>query len=308
MLTTQPAFGPLPARTVQFLGADRNLTELRGLVCRDEHMSEAIAALSCHLLARAAEWDRLQWSGLKEPSPARQFLDWKGRVTWNEATPSYWLPLPSTWEGFTASLTRNIKESLRKCYNSLRRDGYHYEFRVVASPAEVGEAVEIFFDLHASRANARDTVQHPDVFAGIRSRGFFLEYARLMAERDLLRIFQLRIGGEVVATRVGFALGGHLYLYYSGYDMRWRKYSVMTTVVAEAIKWAIEQRLLAVNLSTGRDVSKTRWRPQMNEFFTGTERSPTLRGQVVSRGYESCTGLARAVSRSRLFASMRRTT
>jgi CelD/BcsL family acetyltransferase involved in cellulose biosynthesis len=40
----------------------------------------------------------------------------------------------------------------------------------------------------------------------------------------------------------------------------------MTTVVAESIQWAIQQGLSGVDLSTGRDPSKLRWKPQ--EFPT----------------------------------------
>jgi hypothetical protein len=42
-----------------------------------------------------------------------------------------------------------------------------------------------------------------------------------------------------MATRIGFVLGKTLYLYYSGYDVKMRKYSIMTTTVCETIKYAI---------------------------------------------------------------------
>ena len=58
-------------------------------------------------------------------------------------------------------------------------------------------------------------------------------------------------------------------MYFSGYDLAWGRFSVMTTLVAEAIKWAIAERLRIFNLSTGNDVSKTRWRPLTVEFRGG---------------------------------------
>jgi len=65
-----------------------------------------------------------------------------------------------------------------------------------------------------------------------------------------------------VASRIGFKLGDTLYLYYSAFLPKWGDYSVMTTCVAEAIQYAIAQGWKTVNLSTGTDVSKTRWAPQ----------------------------------------------
>jgi len=40
----------------------------------------------------------------------------------------------------------------------------------------------------------------------------------------------------------------------------------MTTLVSEVIQWAQMQGLSTVNLSVGRDVSKTRWGPQERLF------------------------------------------
>ena len=82
-----------------------------------------------------------------------------------------------------------------------------------------------------------------------------------LAEMGIARVFSLKIAGQVVACRLGFQCGDSLYLYYSGFDPAWGKYSVMTTTVAEAVKYAIAAGLKTVNLSPGLDVSKTRWGP-----------------------------------------------
>ena len=61
-----------------------------------------------------------------------------------------------------------------------------------------------------------------------------------------------------MATRIGFVVEDSLYLYYSGYDPEFSRFSIMTTVVAEAIQYAISERFRTVNLSTGKDLSKRR--------------------------------------------------
>ena len=112
-----------------------------------------------------------------------------------------------------------------------------------------------------SRAQSGARVSHADVFWRPGARAFMHDFALAMAQAGTLRVFQLKIDGQIVASRVGFLYERELYLYYSGYDTAWGKYSVMTTVVAEALKWAIQNGVPLANLSTGRDVSKTRWRP-----------------------------------------------
>jgi CelD/BcsL family acetyltransferase involved in cellulose biosynthesis len=117
-----------------------------------------------------------------------------------------------------------------------------------------------------------------------------------MAQRGQLRIFQIEIGGQVVATRIGFVLGRELYLYYSGYDVQWGRFSVMTTVVAEAIKWAIGERLAIVHLSTGHDVSKLRWDPHELPYRSAVQLGPGRRSHLAFRAYHDILRLGRADS------------
>ncbi|HEX7671205.1 MAG TPA: GNAT family N-acetyltransferase, partial [Polyangiaceae bacterium] len=242
VLTHRPGVGAASLRTIQFFGADPNVTELRGMICRPEDERAAVAALSTHLAAHAKEWDWFKWSGIRDADVWTALAPGL-RVDGISSTPDYVLALPNTWEEFRSLLSRNIKESLRKCYNSLRRDGHSFTFRVVGSPADARGAMERFLDLHAVRARAIGTVAHGDVFARQRSRAFLFDYADRMAEVGSLRVFELEIRGVVVATRLGFQFGDELYLYFSGYDTAWGRYSVMTTVLSEAIQWAIARGL-----------------------------------------------------------------
>lgn len=287
VLTRRPGVGLVAARAVQFFGADANVTEVRGMVCHPEYRREAMTALSEHLLRRSSRWDWVLWHGARGDESAWGALAPGLTVQQDRPIPDYYLDLPATWDELRAGLSRNIKESLRKCYNSLKRDGHSFVFRAIERPEEARAAIQKFFDLHAARASAVDTIQHADVFGAERPRAFLLEFAERMAREGKLRVFQLDIGGVIVATRVGFLLGDELYLYFSGYDEAWAKYSVMTTVVAEAIKWAIEHHVKVVNLSPGKDVSKLRWSPKEHTFRDGVLLSTGPRGQLVYRAFHA---------------------
>jgi CelD/BcsL family acetyltransferase involved in cellulose biosynthesis len=306
MVTHRPAVGPIRLRQLQFFGADANLTEVRGLVSSRIDQDEMIATLVRHLGQRARHWDWLEWSGIDGGSSASG-NDPEARA--QEGIPLYYLSLPGRWEQFKSSLPRNTKEALRKCYNSLRRAGHGWTFEVVQEPGEVPAALSTFFRLHRARAVAPGMVAHPDVFSTWTARRFFTDYVTEMAALGKLSIFQVRVDGQTVATRVGFLLGDELYLYYSGYDTRWSRFSVMTTVVAEAIRWAIEKGLRVVNLSTGQDVGKLRWRPAVTMFGQVVIPAPSVRGVLalgaydwVSRGIRSSSlraGLLTLLGRSR---------
>jgi CelD/BcsL family acetyltransferase involved in cellulose biosynthesis len=285
MLTRRPSMGPVKARVLQCFGADVNVTEIRGLICRPEDQGAALSALMGHFARCAGDWDWIDWGSVRDDGSGHDELAGAGVIGGQRQTPNYYLPLAPTWSEFRGRLSRNIKESLRKCYNSLRRDNHRFTLRVVESPAETASALQIFFRLHRERARSNSRVKHMDVFTKPKDRDFLTEYAQRMAERKQLRIFQLEIGGRVVATRVGFQLGDELYLYYSGYEMAWARYSVMTTLVAEAIKWAIDRRLRIVSLSTGKDVSKLRWGPRAVVFRSALQVAPGWQSALAFRAY-----------------------
>jgi CelD/BcsL family acetyltransferase involved in cellulose biosynthesis len=287
VITRRPAVGPVAVRIAQFFGADPNVTEMRGVVCRPDDEAEVVRALADHLLTQASEWDWVQWAGIRGGGGGEEVLTREYGASWGNEITNYYLHLAPTWEEFKARLPRNIKESLRKCYNSLKRDGHRFALRVVEHLEDNPDLVDRFLDLHRARSNMVGTVHHCDAFATPPTRVFFSDYARRAAELGFLRVFQIVIGDKVVAARVGFQLGDELYLYYSGYEPEWGRYSVMTTVVAESVRWAIEHGLKIVNLSSGKDVSKTRWRPSEVVLRQGVCLSPSPRGKLAFEAYQA---------------------
>ncbi|MBV9946039.1 MAG: GNAT family N-acetyltransferase, partial [Myxococcales bacterium] len=194
--------------------------------------------------------------------------------------PEYYLHLPATWPEFKATLGRNIKESLRRCYNAPKRDGIVPRLEVVSARADVPRVLDDFFRLHRARASCEDTIHHNDVFESPAAKAFLLDVCQRFAARGAFRMFRLLVGERVVANRIGLVLGDSLYLYYSGFEPAFGRYSVMTTVVAEAIQYAIANRLRMVHLSTGHDVSKMRWGPLERRHREWLVVSPSLRGWV----------------------------
>jgi CelD/BcsL family acetyltransferase involved in cellulose biosynthesis len=188
--------------------------------------------------------------------------------------------LTRDWASFKAMLGRNIKESLRKCYNSLKRAGLSHSLHVASDGHELEEGLDDFFRLHSARADLRGTVDHADLFRNGARRAFLRDVCRRFSQRGQTRIFRLIVGERVVAARIGFAIGDSLYLYYSGYDPAFAQYSVMTTTVAEAVQYAFAEGYRQVNLSTGNDPSKQRWNPREWWQHEAISVSPNTRGRL----------------------------
>jgi hypothetical protein len=304
MLTHRPSVGPLRFRHLQFFGADPNITEVRCIAAAPENMSFLYSRLLDHLGHLPMKWNSVNLTGLPDGN-----LQLEARINRTFAA-NYWsrdivnpiVQLEPTWEEFRAGLRRNIKESIRKCYNAPKRDGMTFEFDIVTEPAHVAAALSAFFELHRARSKMLWTVTHRDYFASIRYRRFLVEVCERFARRGALRIFQIKYKDSIIATRIGFAVGDMLYLYYSGYDPTYQKYSVMTTVVAEAIKYAISHGFRTLNLSTGRDVSKTRWSP-IERRYREVEFSSQSRADILKhRSYRAIGNYLRQRSANRWFS------
>lgn len=291
MLTERPGTGPLRIRMLQFLGADPLVTEARGVVCYPEHERAAYDAVFQHLSRDRLTWDFMRWSAVSSRA-GHDVLSAEPGVYLARAPSSFVLDVPNSWEELRGSLPRNIKESLRKCYNSLKRAKLGFELRVCDGTA-AGAALERFYELHALRARRYGTINHNDVFCSPEARAFLREYVETSAPGSSF-VFQLVVEGEVVATRVAFRSGRRLYLYYSGYLPSFAQYSVMTTLTAEILKWSIAERIETVNLSFGRDVSKTRWRPREVPFYEAHWASPSLRGRMLRSAFRHVEELRRS--------------
>jgi CelD/BcsL family acetyltransferase involved in cellulose biosynthesis len=295
MVTERPAIGPLRFRQLQFFGADPNVTEVRCIAAAPADADALYSALLEHLWRLQSLWNAVNLTGLPSNNSALE-----ARINgvfvsrfWSPDIVNPILELKPSWQEFRSGLPRNIKESLRKCYNAPKRDGVSLEFRVLSETPDVEAALHRFFELHHARAEMSHSVSHADNFSSCRCREFLLDVARRFAKRGTLRIFQLRHNGSVVATRLGFVLGDSLYLYYSGFDSNYSHYSVATTVVVEAIKYAIANGFRTLNLSTGRDLSKTRWAPREIVYRSVEFSSETYISILKHRGYRAFFNLVR---------------
>lgn len=284
LISRRPSLGPICVRQLQFFGADPNITEQRGLLALPGWETEAYRALIDHALEHAGDWDSMLLNGVPVDASFGS-LERSPDFEWRGQTADYTLTLPASWDEFRGALPRNIKESLRKCYNSLKRDKLDFRIEIAERAEQVEPVLQRFFELHAARAKLKDTVAHNDAFATPEAREFLKDVCRRFAERDALRIFQMVIGQKVVAIRIGFVAGDTLYLYYSGYDPEFAQYSVMTTTVAEAIQYGIKQRFSRINLSTGKDVSKARWAPSERVTRQALLTSSSRRAKITHHMY-----------------------
>jgi CelD/BcsL family acetyltransferase involved in cellulose biosynthesis len=254
-------------RFYRLLGADSNLTEWRSVICRPEHR-QLIQSLWLKEMSRSCtgfSYFQIRGFSAQEISSIKE--EYKHLVKGETPSENFVLALGDNWDTFKATRKRNIKESLRHCYNSLTRYNLIPSLEVIGDACEIEQKMALFYQWHSLRANNNNTVSHPDYFKNAKHRKFLDLLAKGLCGQGQLKLFELKLNDKSVAYRFGFISGNTLYLYLSAYDPEFSKLSTMTTLVAEMIKWAIEKKMKFVNLSFGRDSSKSRWGPSEVQFF-----------------------------------------
>lgn len=270
LVLTSLGLGPLSLRKLRPCGSVRlrHLTEIPSPLVWPGFEGASTQELLRTLRAQRA---RFHWCDLLIPTEGALGRHFREHVAgspaiWGKPITNYVLSLPPTWEALRARLRRNIKESLRHCYNSLAREGLKWRFEAVDDPDRVVSAGSDFMRLHRARARWSKGPVHLDHFPEETHRGFLLGVMADLIAGGAARVCELRIEGALAASRIVFTYGDSIYLYYSGFDPRWARHSVSTLITAECIKWAIDRGARSVSLSLGRDVSKTRWDPIPHEL------------------------------------------
>ncbi len=282
LILSSRRLGPLRVAALAIVGADPSLTELRNPLIEPGYERATVRAIH-ERLAMMPGWDWIQWNGVS--AELAEALALEVAPQWYQTLDDYVVDLPSAWPELVASLGRNMRKTLRRSFDSLRRDGHAFEFVVARDRVEVRWALFRFLELHTLRANMPSGPVHPDRFATRSLRAFLYEVCELLAARDVVRVFQLRIADEVVASRIGFVMGDSLYLYHSGFDPAWSRYSVMTTMMAEVMRYAIAMGLKSVNLSLVGEQSKLRWRPRRVDFYSALVHRDSVRSRLACGAY-----------------------
>ena len=186
-------------RHVKPMGSDPNLTELKTGIVAEGRERDAYATLVEFFKHADRRWEILTIpavpSGAEDPlcipHPTQPVIE------------GFIIPLAADWDAFRSGLKRNVKEAVRKCYNSLKRDGIEPAFTCLSDSASIQDMLPEFYRLHAERGKQQDGVYHPDYFQLDKARTLISLLANDPAESGI-RLFILRDGNRLIAARLAF--------------------------------------------------------------------------------------------------------
>lgn len=144
-----------------------------------------------------------------------------------------YIPLPDQIEDFYSSLSRNMRNTIKRRRRNLDRKYNGFEFVTCENPDDIDDAMERLFKLHEKKWME---VNHKGNFARNDVRDFHKKIARVFLNSDMLRLYFLRVQGNDVAALYIFKYNNKLFYYQGGWDPEWSKDrvgSILTNLVIE---------------------------------------------------------------------------
>ena len=233
-LVCRTAPGRLPlVRKLQFFGQEAGALALVNFcadipVCPQENPLESMQAIREFLFTRLPDrWDVIELRGFFHDSPCRAAFEQVFCAQAGELSlPGFAADLPAEAESLSACFSKSTTRTLKKRLRRLHESGLHFEFSVFTRMDEdlFGEIAS----LHSSRQTelamrgrkGRDSVfDHPSLKAGL--------LLALVAQADVgaLRIYMLRIEGNLAAVQLLFGHGAEACAWLTAMDSRYESFS-----------------------------------------------------------------------------------
>ncbi len=238
---------------LSFLGA--GISDYLGTIAAPGFAAE-FAELVMEWLARSQS--RWQVCDLQELRPCSPLLradvpaSLTGRTSPLSVCPV--VSLPRTMEELHGNLPARFRDNLRRAGVTLRRTGA-VEFSR-ATGAEVPDLMQTLFRLHEARWSAK---YGHGMFHTERVRGFHLEAADRLDRAGVLRLYALRVNGSVVGVQYNLAAKGRSYVYLSGFDPAWSRYSPGGLLLEHAIAEAIAEGAGELDFLRNGEAYKYQW-------------------------------------------------
>lgn len=238
----------------QFSGA-----EYPDLLVRGGYQDRVIARLVAELARGRQRWDCLWlpnvagWTGAAER--LRALATEGGCHLFERQRDFAVLPLPATHDAFFAALSGNARSTLRRQQKRLE-ETHAVSFERCERVEQLGEHLCALFELHALRWSEEG--QSGSFARKPLMRRFYERFAPRALERGWLRLFALRLNGEIQAVQYGYAFNGTYMQLQEGFNPA-AEAGLGNVLRNRSIAACIEERLHTYDFLGGFSEHKRRW-------------------------------------------------
>jgi CelD/BcsL family acetyltransferase involved in cellulose biosynthesis len=243
-------------RKLEYIGT--GLSDTGDFVLDASHAEEAAEAIFAYLRRHRREWDLLDldetppYSPLagalaKEKPPGLHLIELP-------RTDCPYIALPDTWEEYTQTLQRKPRQHLESFARRVVLET-GASFRLVTEEADVPAAVDRFYKLHLARWAAKEETLNPEHRSPSFSP-FLEEVCSRSATQGLLRLAELRVGDDVIASWISFQVNERLNGYMTGFDPAWSSKRPGKVLHGFVVRQALAEHVRELNLGRGAEEYK----------------------------------------------------
>jgi hypothetical protein len=243
---------------ITFIGTGRVCPTHLNILARTSDQEELYRAFLNFLLGQSEQWDILRITSVDPISIENNLLMAAGgRIRIGAQITSPYIPLPSTWETYLKSVSRNLRHNIKSPSLKLESDYPDtVDFACVTDPQELKSAMEKLVELIRNRCHAKrlSTDWDDPTFTS-----FHQTIAYLALNHGWLRLYTLTVKDRVIALLYCFRFKDCVYAYNAGYEIDWSGYSPGCLLIAYSIQTAIREAASELDLGRGDSEYKFAW-------------------------------------------------
>lgn len=216
------------------------------------------AILSClnEYLSSSNEWDVCDWQDLVDDTPLNTLAGGSCDFDKREEVECSRTVLGGTFEQFWDERPRHLKRNVRRYAEKARQSGaLDFEATRKANP----KLLDSLIRLHAARWCSRG---ESGMIEANHSAEFLTDIAQQFAEKNMLRLFSLRYGGEIRAVILAFVYQEIAYGYLTGFEPAYGHLSLASVLLKEALRECYGDGLRAWDFCRGDEPYKQDWGAQ----------------------------------------------
>jgi CelD/BcsL family acetyltransferase involved in cellulose biosynthesis len=227
----------------------------------------AVAEAVVGFLQNDRRWDRLWLNEMPASSLVLPFLHTAlgDAVQIMPINRSHHIDTTVNWETFRQNLSRSTRKHLTR---QMRRfaESYACEFNRVQDADQLPPALDALVQLHQARWNSKG---EPGSFALPGVEELLREAARASLAQGRLRLWTLKLNGEIKAVRLAFLDNGIVHAFQGGFDPAYAKDSLGSVMLGLCIRDCLnDPDVREYDFMSGADVYKDWWAKSGRDIVT----------------------------------------
>ena len=178
-----------------------------------------------------------------------------------------YLTLPGSTEELLKNLSESFRINLQRYMRKLQRDRGKVNLIEYHETMTLDKAMQIFFRIHQLRWTAKG---ESGAFKDQAFRNLFMDSAKLLAEKDWLRLYFLTVDNKPAATMFALEYNKKMYYNISGFNPSYSAYGVGNLLILKILEECITKGIEEFDFMQGDEPYKFKWTKKYRTNFNFT--------------------------------------